>query len=146
MTLMRYRPTNEANELLPRRFTDLLDEFFDDAFSPAAAQDNFIPKLDVSESDEQYHIDAYLPGMKKDDIHLDLENGRLSISGERQHKDEDKDRKYHRVETSYGSFTRTLQLPENIDAESVKAKFEDGILHITVNKQEDKVSKKIEIE
>lgn len=146
MTLMRYRPQTEANELLPRRFTDLLDEFFDDAFSSVPAADNFIPKLDVSEDENQFHIEAQLPGMTKDDISVDLENGRLTISGERQEEDEKKDRKYHRVETSYGSFTRSLQLPENVDEESVKAKFENGVLNISVDKQEDKVSKKIEIE
>ena len=145
MTLVRYRP-NKENDLFPRRFSDLLDDFFNDAFVNTPATEALHPKLDVSETENSYEIEAHLPGMKKDEISVDVENGRLTISGERERKEEDSDRKFHRVESSYGSFTRTLQLPENADEENVKARYEDGVLHVSVNKDEEKVSKKIEIE
>lgn len=141
MTLMRYNQPN--SDLMSKRFSDIMDEFFNDVVS--ARRDNFVPSIDISETADQFLISAELPGMKKDDIDISLENGRLSISGERSFEHEEDGKKYHRVETKYGSFNRSFQLPDNVDEGSINAKYEDGLLNITIDKAEDKVKKKIEI-
>lgn len=141
MTLMRY--TQPRNELANKRFSDIIDEFFNDAVS--TNHDSFVPSIDISESEDQFMISAELPGMKKDDIDISLENGRLSISGERNFEHEEKGKTYHRVETKYGSFNRSFQLPDYVDEESINASYNDGLLNITIDKEENKVKKQIEI-
>lgn len=141
MTLMRY--SRPDNDLMSKRFSDIMDEFFNDVVSKR--RDNFVPSIDVSETDDKFLIAAELPGMKKDDINISLENGRLSISGERQFEKEEEGKTYHRVETRYGSFNRSFQLPDNVDEESINATYEDGLLNIAINKSENKVKKQIEI-
>ena len=141
MTLVRYnRP---KKDVMSKRFSDIMDEFFNDAVN--ARRDSFVPSIDVSETENQFMITAELPGMKKDDINISLENGRLSISGERSFENEEKGKTYHRVETQYGSFNRSFQLPDNVSEESITATYEDGLLNITIDKSEDKVKKQIEI-
>jgi len=138
---MRYnRPDNDVTS---KRFSDIMDEFFNDALS--ARRDNFVPSIDISESDDSFLISAELPGMSKEDIDISLENGRLSISGERSFEKEEKNKKFHRVETKYGSFERSFQLPDNVDEESISASYENGLLNITIEKSEQEVKKQIEI-
>ena len=141
MTLVRYnRP---KNNLMSKRFSDIMDEFFNDAVN--TRRDNFVPGIDIAETENQFEISAELPGMKKEDINISLDNSRLTISGERSLKEEEEGKTFHRVETSYGSFNRSFQLPDNVDEESIRASYEDGLLNITIAKREDKVKKQIEI-
>lgn len=138
---MKYnRPSNER---VPKRFSDIMDEFFNDALS--SRRDNFVPSIDISETDDQFQISAQLPGMEKDDININLENGRLSISGERSFEKEEQGKKYHRVETKFGSFERSFQLPDNVDEDSISATYENGLLDISIDKSEEEVKKQIEI-
>ncbi len=141
MKLMQY--TRPRNELMNKRFSDIMDEFFNDAVN--TKNNSFVPGIDISETDDQFLISAQIPGMKKDDIKINLENGQLAISGERSFKNEEDGKTFHRVETNYGSFNRSFQLPDNVDEESIKASYEDGLLNISVNKTENKVKKQIEI-
>ena len=141
MTLMRY--TRPKNTVSNQRFSDIMDEFFNDVVN--SGSDSFTPSIDISETDDQFLISAELPGMDKENINIDLENGRLSISGERSFKNEEEGKTFHRVETRYGSFNRSFQLPENVDEESIKATYENGLLNITIDKSADKVKKQIEI-
>ncbi len=141
MTLMRYNKPQK--DLMSKRFSDIMDEFFNDAVN--ARRDSFVPSIDVSETDNQFLITAELPGMKKEDINISLENSRLSISGERSFENEEKGKTFHRVETQYGSFNRSFQLPDNISEESISATYEDGLLNISIDKSEEKVKKQIEI-
>jgi len=141
MTLVRYN--RSGNDVMSKRFSDMMDEFFNDAVS--ARRKSFVPSIDVSETDDQFHITAELPGMKKEDINISLENGRLSISGERSFEKEEEGKTFHRVETQYGSFSRSFQLPDNVSEESIKATYEDGLLNIAIDKSEDKVKRQIEI-
>lgn len=141
MTLIRYNRSND--DLMSRRFSDIMDDFFSEAVN--IRRDNFTPSIDVSETDNQFLISAELPGMKKEDISIDLESGRLTISGERSFQKEEKGKKFHRVETQYGSFNRSFQLPDNVDEESIEASYEDGLLNISIDKDEEKVKKQIEI-
>lgn len=141
MTLIKHnRPDSDV---FGKRFSDILDEFFTDAVS--TRQNRFIPSIDVSETDKQFLVEVQLPGMKKEDINVNLENGVLSVSGERKFRNEQNEKKFHRVETHYGSFSRSFQLPDGIKPDSVKAVYNDGILSITVDKSEKENKKQIKI-
>ena len=141
MKLMRYtQPRINGNN---KRFSDIMDEFFNDAVS--ANNDSFVPSIDVSETEDQFVIEAELPGMAKDNININLENGRLAISGERRLESEEEGKTFHRVENKYGSFNRSFQLPDNIDEESINASYKNGLLHISIQKSASKVKKQIEI-
>lgn len=143
MTLIRYnRPTGD--NLMTKRFSDIMDEFFNDVVS--TRRDSFVPSIDVSETDTQFEVNVELPGMKKEDIEISMENNRLSISGDRSFKQEEDGKTYHRVETQYGSFSRSMQLPDNIDENSIEATYKDGVLNITIDKSKDKVRKQIDIQ
>ncbi len=141
MTLMRY--SQPGTDVIGKRFSDIMDEFFNDAVTNR--QNTFAPKIDISETENQYVIDVTLPGMKKDDIQLDLEKGRLTISGERQFEKEKDGKTYHRVESHYGSFTRSFQLPDDVKDDSINATYQDGILNITIDKSEEKMKRQIKI-
>lgn len=141
MALLKY--TRPSTNLHSKNFSDILDEFFNESLNQR--RDSFMPSVDISETEKEFEVSVALPGMKKEDIHVDLENGRLTISGERKFENEENGKNYHRVETGFGSFNRSFQLPDSIDEESISAKYQDGVLNITINKSEEKVKKQIEI-
>lgn len=141
MALLKYSRPNLDVE--PKRFSDILDEFFNESMN--YRNDTFMPSVDISESDDRFEFVVALPGLNKDDITVDLENGRLTISGERKFENEKSEKNYHRLETGYGSFSRSFHLPDTIDEESIEAKYKDGMLNITINKSEQKVKKQIKI-
>lgn len=95
---------------------------------------DWAPAVDISETDQAYHIRADLPDVKKEDVKLTLEDGTLTLRGERRHIEEKKGERYHRMERSYGTFVRSFSLPQAIDENKVDAKFENGILEIEVPK------------
>lgn len=95
---------------------------------------DWTPVVDITEDDKHYVIKAVLPEVKKEDVHVSVEHGVLTLTGERRFEKEDKGRKYHRVERAYGSFTRSFVLPENVDPKKVGAAYKDGILTVTVAK------------
>ncbi len=103
------------------------------------------PAVDITEDDREYLIKAELPELKKEDVKVTVENGILSITGERKFEKEEKGKKYHRIERSYGTFTRSFGLPEDADTEKVEAKFSDGVLHVQVAKSEAAKPKHIEV-
>jgi len=94
------------------------------------------PLADITEDDKEYVIKAELPDVKKEDVKVTVENGVLTIAGERKFEKEEKNKKYHRVERSYGSFVRSFALPDLADADKVKAEFKDGMLTVHVPKSE----------
>ena len=103
------------------------------------------PTVDIVEDEKNYVIKAELPDMKREDVHVSVENGVLTITGERKAEKEEKNRKYHRVERSYGSFARSFALPENVEAQKVSAAYKDGLLTVTVAKSEKAQPKQIEV-
>ncbi|WP_336367805.1 Hsp20/alpha crystallin family protein [Marinobacter sp. C2H3] len=107
---------------------------------------DWAPAVDIRETDKTFVIEAELPGMNKDDVKVTVEDGVLTIQGERRQEEETKDKKVHRVERFYGSFLRRFTLPDNVDEGSVKASFKDGLLTLTVNKAAPKAPKAIEVE
>ena len=103
------------------------------------------PRVDITEDDKEYAINAELPGVKKEDVKVSIENGVLSISGERKSEKEEKGKKYHRVEQTYGTFMRSFTLPEGSSGEKVNAEFRDGVLKVRLPKHEKAKAKPIEV-
>lgn len=104
------------------------------------------PNLDIKEHANQYELSVELPGVGKDDLKLSLEDNLLTISGEKKHESKsDKEGKFHRIERSYGSFSRTLTLPDDIDSKGISASFKDGVLKIEIKRVEGKENPNSEI-
>jgi len=103
------------------------------------------PRVDIAEDDKEYVINAELPGITKEDVKVSVENGVLSISGERKTEKEEKGKKFHRIEQSYGTFVRSFTLPEGSSGEKISAEFRDGILKVHVPKDEKAKAKAIEV-
>lgn len=106
---------------------------------------DWVPSVDVSETEGEYQIKAEIPDVKKEDVKVTVEDGVLTIQGERKHEKEEKGKKYHRVERSYGSFIRSFTLPDLVDEERVKAEFKDGVLNLQLPKSEKTKPKAIEV-
>lgn len=94
------------------------------------------PSADISETDKEYVIRAELPAVGKDDVLVTLDQGLITIKGERKQKKEDKNEKFHRVESFYGSFERSFPLPENVDSEAIRCESKDGVLAVHIPKAE----------
>jgi HSP20 family protein len=132
---------NDRNTTTPR-FTDVLDDVMEDVFS--WSKGTFVPKLNVYETEKEFEITLALPGMRKEDINISFENNTITISGERKLK-EDENTKYHRIESHFGEFERSLPLPNVIDEENINATYENGVLTVNVPKLKEKAGKKIEV-
>lgn len=103
------------------------------------------PLVDITEDDKEYLIKVELPEVRKNDLHVRVEDGVLTISGQRQFEKEEKSRRYHRVERAYGSFTRSFTLPDDADPQQVNAEFRDGVLSVHVAKDKNARPKSIEV-
>src|SRR5438876_10254234 len=106
---------------------------------------DWMPLADITEDDKEYLIKAELPEMKKEDVKVTVENGVLTISGERKFEQEEKKRKFHRVERGYGTFVRSFTLPDDADFNKVNAQFKNGVLMVHVPKSERAQPKQIEV-
>jgi HSP20 family protein len=120
-----------------RRPLEGLARFFDDSWFDAdllntPAEKVWEPAVDIEEKDGEYLLKADLPGLKKDDIHVELHDGYLTLKGERTSEQEEKKDGYKRYERVYGSFERTFKVPEGITEKDIKAKYRDGVLELTV--------------
>ncbi len=125
---------------------DLMERFFgprDNCWMMAT--DVFEPRINFVESDTDFEVSVELPGMKAEDVHVELEAGELRISGEKKEEKEETGKTFHRVERRFGEFRRVIPLGAAVHAEKVNAEFKDGILKVTVPKTEEAKAKKIEI-
>jgi HSP20 family protein len=104
-----------------------------------------MPSMDITETDKEIEITAELPGLEEKDVQINLSDNLLTIRGEKKAEKEQKDKNYRLVERSYGSFERTLQLPEGISADEIKANISKGVLKVTVPKPAPAQAKKIEV-
>ncbi|QSZ41078.1 Hsp20 family protein [Sulfurimonas aquatica] len=146
MFITHYNPQRSIREF--RRGFDLLNSMLDD-YAPRSEGSNlnadFSPAINTREGEFAYHVEVDLPGIKKEDIDISVEDNRLIISGERKIKEEIKEENYYKVESSFGSFSRSFSLPEGVDIENIHAENEDGVLEVIVPKLEkssvDKVKK-----
>ncbi len=135
MNLVRWDPFRELEDVSNR-----LNRIF--SRSPSRAESSqesltvadWSPSADITETDEAYVIKAEIPGVKKEDVKVAIQDGMLTTQGERKMEKEEKGKKFHRVECSYGSFMRSFRMPEDADENSVKAEFKDGILNVTLAK------------
>jgi HSP20 family protein len=126
--------------------SDALYRFFDDdVISQLSANQQYPVALDVVEEKEQYVLKADLPGINKEDVKVSVENGILTIEGERKSETEQKDKQVHRVERSYGRFVRSLNVGTNVDTAKIKANYKNGVLELIVPKSEETKPKSIDI-
>jgi HSP20 family protein len=114
-------------------------------FEQPLTSGTLLPPVDISEDDHNITLKAEIPGVKVEDVAVTLEDNVLTITGERKFKEEENKENFHRIERRYGKFTRSFTLPAGIDAENVKAAFEDGVLNITLPKREEFKPKQIMI-
>jgi HSP20 family protein len=145
-TLTRWDPFKEMDELqrrlgnifgiAPQRTANGKEEM-------TVAQ--WLPLVDITEDDKEYLIKAELPEVKKDEVKVTVENGVLTISGERKFEKEEQSKRYHRVERAYGSFTRSFSVPDDADSAKVGAEFKDGVLTVRLAKSEKARPKSIEV-
>ena len=108
---------------------------------------DFVPRVNTREGDDAYYIEVDLPGVKKDDININVDDNTLTISGERKIKEEHKEDNFYKVESVYGKFERSFSLPEDVDTDKIEAEHKNGVLEIKIPKvaKVEKTPKKIEI-
>lgn len=146
MALVRWDPFRELEDV-----SDRLNRMFaGPATQMPSGKETMIvadwtPSVDISETEGEYQIKAEIPDVKKGDVKITLEDGVLTIQGQRKQEKKEQNTKYHRIERSYGSFARTFSLPDVIDVEKVKAEFKDGVLHLHLPKSEKAKPKTIEV-
>jgi HSP20 family protein len=137
-------------------FTDpLVRRFFEnDVFSPqgflasrneALGEDSWLPAVDIRETDEHFIFTAELAGLSKDDVAISIEEKVLTIAGERALEGKEENQNFHRIERSYGKFSRSFSLPQDVDQEKVSANFDNGLLTVAVPKAEAVKPRQIEI-
>ena len=139
MNVVRYEPWG-----LLRRFNDDVNQLFSESRNASVGESdrssivtsNWSPAVDIKEEDERFVLKADIPGVDPKDIDVTMEEGVLTIKGERKHESEQEREDYKRVERSYGSFYRRFSLPDTADAERVTAKGKDGVLEVFIPKQE----------
>lgn len=146
-SLTRWDPFREMEDL-QKRLTSIF------GLAPARAANGkeenmtvaqWLPLVDITEDDNQYLIKAELPEVRKEDVKVTVENGVLTISGERKFEKEEKEKRYHRIERAYGSFTRSFSVPDDADDAKVSADFKDGVLTVRLTKSEKARPKAIEV-
>lgn len=156
--LVPWRKTRrEAGEsLLPWRpdVRDLFGDLFEDFYRPwslapwgetARRLTGFAPAVDVSETDQEYRVSVELPGLSKDDLELTIDRGRLTITGEKRTEEREEKESHLRVERAYGSFSRSIALPETVNQDAVEASFKDGVLTVRLPRTEQARGRKVEI-
>jgi HSP20 family protein len=137
------RTNNRFNWPGPTLFSRLLEETDLPGFTREERE--WLPNIDISETDKEFVVRAEVPGIDKKDIDITLTEGLLTIKGERKHEKEGKDECYHRKESRYGSFSRTFRFPSELERDKVDAKYDNGVLKVTIPKAEKAAAKKIEV-
>ncbi|MGE3975127.1 MAG: Hsp20/alpha crystallin family protein [Bdellovibrionales bacterium] len=125
-----------------------VDRLFDGFATPSLADypRAFTPATEVEDNDNHFMVSLDLPGMKKEDIKIDVENNTLIVSGERKREEKTDTKRYHRIERSFGSFKRSFTLADNIDVEKIAAHHEDGVLRVYIPKAAASQARKVEIQ
>jgi HSP20 family protein len=145
MALVRWEPVRELNTI-QGEINRLFNAFFD---TPAGAGEGvgrrWLPPMDLVEADDHYVLRADLPGVAEDDVAIEVENDVLTVSGERKAEHEERGEGYHRLERAYGSFSRSLTLPDGVDPEAVHASFDRGVLEVRIPKPEQRKPRRVAI-
>jgi HSP20 family protein len=145
--LTRWDPFKEMEELQGRlaKLFSMGPARFGNGGKELMTVTEWAPAVDISEDEKEYLVKAELPEVKKEDVKVAVENGVLSITGERKLEKEEKDKKYHRIERSYGQFLRSFALPDGTDGSKVNAEFKDGVLRVHLPKSERAKVKPVEV-
>lgn len=146
-TLSRWNPVRELDELQDRvlRALHIAPVGRDQADGQTLAVAEWLPAVDITEDEKEYLIKVDLPEVNKEDVKVTLDNGMVMIRGERKFEKDEKNKKYHRIERSYGTFMRSFTLPADADSGQISAEFRDGLLQVRLAKCEDKKPKQIEV-
>lgn len=145
MSIVRYDPFRDLRSLqdeVNRLFSTNLRAFGDDE---GIARGAWNPSVDIYENKDQIVLEAELPGMNREDFDLSVENNVLTLRGERRFEKKDDGDNYHRVERSYGSFTRSFTLPQTVSGEGAQAEYRNGVLRVTLPKREEVKARRIEV-
>lgn len=145
MAILRWNPVRGVVGL-----EDELRLLFGDFFGPDRAGDEtgfvrWAPRVDIAEEDGNYELTADLPGLKKDDIKIEIHDNTLTLRGEKKIEEEKKEKSYRLAERCYGEFVRTFTLPENVNKDTIEAEFKDGVLKLTIPKTEQPKPTQIEV-
>lgn len=146
MSIVKYDPFRDL-----RTLQDEMNRLFTGSLSRTGGQQDEImrgawsPSVDIFENKDQIVLEAELPGMKPEDVEISIENNVLTLHGERKFEKKDEGDNFHRVERSYGSFTRSFTLPPTVTSENANAEFENGMLRLTLAKREEAKPRRIEI-
>ena len=147
MALIRWEPARELQSM-QSEMNRLFGSLFDSATPRNGVRTSmrrWIPAMDIVETDDHYVLRADLPGLSEGDVNVELEDNVLTISGKRSTEHEETKNGYHRVERSYGSFSRSVTVPEGVDAEGIQANFDKGVLEVKVAKPEQVKPRKVAI-
>ena len=147
MAIMRYTPRRFASWPELDQFSNRLSRVFGDGWDTPEATGSWIPAVNVEEAADELLLSAELPGMREDDITIDIENNILTIHGEKreEHEETDEERKFHVWERRYGSFHRAFTLPNSVDPEGIRASFDSGVLTVRLPKAPEAKSRSIAI-
>jgi HSP20 family protein len=128
-------------------FRDLraIEDQFDRVMGRAFSRDTWMPALDVKETSERFEVTVDLPGLDPKDVNVTFEDGMLTLSGKRQFQEEDEGETWHRIERGFGTFARSIRLPQTADPERIEASFETGVLKVSVPKSEQAKPRTIEV-
>jgi HSP20 family protein len=139
MSLVKYR--NGATEYYPTNMGGLLERFFNDSLYDNTQIQNFVPEVDILESDKTYELHFAVPGFEKDSFNLNVDDNILSVSGERKFEEENSNKVFKSVKTKYGSFERSFTLPDNVNSAKIEASYKNGMLEVVIPKDETKIIK-----
>jgi HSP20 family protein len=143
MAVIRWEPAREV-DTLQNEVNRVFDAFFGTGSAGARAR-RWVPSMDLVETDGELVLRADLPGMAKDDVELEIKDGVLTVSGERKAEHEEKSEGYYRVERAFGRFSRSLTVPDGIDAEAITADFDNGVLEVRIPKPAERKPHRIAI-
>jgi HSP20 family protein len=129
----------------PEPFTREIDRVFDAFFGQTDQARRWVPPMDLVEAEDHFVLKADLPGLTEEDVNIEVQDGTLTISGQRKAEHEEREKGWYRIERSFGSFNRSLTLPDGVDADRIEASFSHGVLELRIPKPEERKPRRIEI-
>ena len=144
MALVRWDPSREVDSL-QSEVNRLFDTFFGDSPANGAALRRWVPAMDLVETEDELVLRADLPGLDSDDVNIEVKDGALTVSGERKTEHEERTDGFYRVERAFGTFSRSMSLPQGIDADRIAATFEKGVLEVRIPKPAERKPHRVQI-
>jgi HSP20 family protein len=129
----------------PEPFTREIDRVFDAFFGQTDQARRWVPPMDLVEAEDHFVLKADLPGLRESDVNIEVQDGTLTISGERKAEHEQREKGWYRIERAFGAFNRSLTLPDGVDPDRIAASFSDGVLELRIPKPEERKPRRISI-